>query len=129
MMNKIIKTLFCLIVVFALPVRVVRANDLDTLADKLAKSKNVPIETARADIERIFDLLSEQLKEGKQIQVRNFGTFYVQKREPREGRNPRTGAKIQIPARSYPKFRSSDNLKELVSVSAAEIASGKLQSE
>ena len=51
---------------------------------------------------------------GIQFTISNFGTFHVMERKAREGRNPRTGKKLEIPAKKVPKFRAGKNLREAV---------------
>lgn len=82
-----------------------------SLNEVVAREANIPEEQASAEVERVFDGISAALREGQEVRVRSFGTFYVQSREARKGRNPRTGEEIEIPAKKYPRFRSSDVLK------------------
>ena len=65
-------------------------------------------------IEHVFSSIKSALEKGEDVQIRNFGTFYLQNRKARKGINPKTREEIEIPARSYPKFRASENLKKLV---------------
>lgn len=92
------------------------ASDLDSLASKLARDMSISQDQAKNQIETMFRLLGEELESGNEIQVKNFGTFYVKKRAPRTGRNPRTGESLQIPEKSYPRFRASNNLKETLNL-------------
>lgn len=63
------------------------------------------------EIKRVFAHIQAELEAGREVQIRSFGTFYAKQREARVGRNPKTGEDIQIPARRYPRFRSSEALK------------------
>ena len=58
--------------------------------------------------------ISAALKKGDLVTLIGFGTFYVGKREARNGRNPRTGATIKIKAANSPKFRAGKSLKDAV---------------
>lgn len=60
------------------------------------------------------DIVAEELKKGNKIQLVGFGTFEVVKRAAREGRNPKTGAPMQIPASTAPKFKAGKALKDSV---------------
>ena len=68
------------------------------------------------DVERIvapvFDEISKALASGHRVELRGFGAFSVKKREPRTGRNPRTGAEIKIKKAKVPKFRPGKALKD-----------------
>lgn len=88
------------------------ADGFDKLVDEYQQQKRIPREQAEADILSVFNLISTELTHGTDIQVRNFGTFYVKKRDTRQARNPKTGEKIQVPARYYPRFRYSDKIKD-----------------
>lgn len=65
-------------------------------------------------VEAVFDTIVETMKRGEDVAVSGFGVFRVQKRAAREGRNPKTGEKIHIPASIKPKFRAAKALKEAV---------------
>ena len=60
----------------------------------------------------LFAIISNALKRGDDISILGFGTFKKVKRAARKGRNPRTGAEIQIPASTTVKFSPSKTLKE-----------------
>lgn len=81
------------------------------LAARLAEKQSISQDDAKQQVAAVFTSLAEELSAGKDITVRRFGKFYVQHRDARKGRNPKTGAEIQIPAKRYPKFSSSDVLK------------------
>jgi DNA-binding protein HU-beta len=66
---------------------------------------------ARAQFGAAMAAVKNELKSGREVTVQNFGRFYVQDREPREARNPRTGEKLQVEAKRYPRFVSSDTFK------------------
>ena len=65
-------------------------------------------------VNTIFDSMTEALKEGERIEIRGFGSFQVKLREAREGRNPKTGEEVQIPAKRTPFFKVGKELKEMV---------------
>ena len=65
-------------------------------------------------VEAVFDTIIKTLGRGEEVAVSGFGTFRVAKRAAREGRNPKTGEKIQIAASVKPKFRAGKALKEAV---------------
>ncbi|RJP45640.1 HU family DNA-binding protein [Candidatus Parcubacteria bacterium] len=65
-------------------------------------------------VEALFDTIVKTMARGEDVAITGFGTFRVVKRAAREGRNPKTGEKIQIKASTKPKFRAGKLLKEAV---------------
>ena len=69
---------------------------------------------AERSVDAVFDTIVKTMGRGEEVAIAGFGTFRVQKRAAREGRNPKTGEKIQIKASVKPKFRAGKLLKEAV---------------
>lgn len=65
-------------------------------------------------VDAVFDLITDCLKKGDEVRLVGFGTFSVSQRKATQGRNPRTGETIQIPASKQPKFKAGKGLKEAV---------------
>ena len=65
-------------------------------------------------VDSMLDSITGALKSGGEVRLVGFGTFSVAQRRASEGRNPRTGEKIQIPASKQPKFKAGKALKEAV---------------
>lgn len=83
-------------------------NDLVALvADAAGLSK---IDATKA-VDAVFDGIIQSLKKGEEVRLVGFGTFDVSDRAASEGRNPRTGEKINIPASKQPKFKAGKTLK------------------
>jgi len=76
----------------------------------------------------ILDSMTEALKQGERIEIRGFGSFQVKVREAREGRNPKTGEEVRIPAKRTPFFKVGKELKEKVD-EARSLASQKAVAE
>ncbi len=72
-----------------------------------------------AVIDAALATIQQALKHGDEVRLVGFGNFYVAKREAAKGRNPRTGAEIQIKASKSPKFRAGKLLKDEVNSPAA----------
>ena len=70
-------------------------------------------DTTRA-VDAVFDTITAQLSSGEEVRLVGFGTFSVSHRKATEGRNPRTGEKIHIPASKQPKFKAGKALKDAV---------------
>ena len=64
--------------------------------------------------EAIFDSVVKALRGGDKIEIRGFGSFRTRQRQPRVGRNPKTGARVDVPAKRIPYFKPSKELKDLV---------------
>ncbi len=69
---------------------------------------------AEKAVDTVLDTITSCLKKNDEVRLVGFGTFLVSKRAASEGRNPRTGEKINIPASKLPKFRAGKALKEAV---------------
>ncbi len=65
-------------------------------------------------VDGVFQSITDALKKGDEVRLVGFGTFNVAERAQSEGRNPRTGEKIDIPASKLPKFRAGKGLKDAV---------------
>ncbi len=84
------------------------------LTAQVAKKANLTAKAARDAVAAVFGTISDALKRGEKVVVTGFGTFLVRKRAARKGRNPQTGAEIQIPATKTPGFTAGKSLKKLV---------------
>ncbi len=69
---------------------------------------------AEAAVDAVFDSIAKAMSRGEEVAVPGFGTFKVSKRAARQGINPRTGQKIQIGAKTVPKFSAGKGLKDAV---------------
>ena len=65
-------------------------------------------------VETIFDSVVRSLRVGDKIEIRGFGSFRTGQRKPRVGRNPKTGERVEVPAKKIPFFKPSQELKDLV---------------
>jgi len=87
----------------------VNKNDLVAhVADAAGLSKT----DATKAVDAVFEGIADSLKKGDEVRLVGFGTFAVAERAASEGRNPRTGEKISIPASKQPKFKPGKNLKD-----------------
>lgn len=80
------------------------------VADKTGTAKS---DAAKA-VDAVFDAITESLQSGEDVKIIGFGNFSVSQRAASEGRNPRTGETIQIPASKAPKFKAGKGLKDAV---------------
>jgi DNA-binding protein HU-beta len=70
-------------------------------------------------VELFLDSIKNSLKEGDKVSLVGFGTFYLKTKDERNGRNPRTGEKIRIPAKSVVAFKPGKEFRQLVNDTAA----------
>lgn len=69
---------------------------------------------AEAAVRTILDAISQNLAEGERIEIRGFGSFGLNYRPPRLGRNPKSGDKVQVPEKYVPHFKAGKELRERV---------------
>jgi len=82
---------------------------INAVAEVLATKKE-----AQEAVDCVFNTIKETLKKNEAVQIVGFGSFKVNKREARKGRNPQTGQEIQIAARMVPKFVPGKALKDAI---------------
>src|SRR6202046_3475818 len=70
-------------------------------------------------VDVLFDSVIGALKSGDKIEIRGFGSFRTRQRNSRIGRNPKTGAKVDVPAKKVPCFKPSKELRDLINPKAA----------
>ncbi|MCX8058821.1 MAG: HU family DNA-binding protein [Spirochaetes bacterium] len=89
-------------------------NKADLIA-AIKKKADAPSKKIVEDVINAFiDVVKGELKKKGTVQLVGFGTFKVVERKAREGRNPKTGQKIKIPATKVPKFVPGKDLREIV---------------
>jgi len=81
---------------------------------QIAKDAKTTKVSARAAMDSMLDSITKALKKGGRVSLVGFGTFSVSKRGARKGRNPRTGAEIQIAARKVARFKAGKGLADAV---------------
>jgi integration host factor subunit beta len=67
-------------------------------------------------VKMILDAMSEALEQGDRIEIRGFGSFSLNYRPPRTGRNPKTGEQVQVPEKYVPHFKAGKELRERVDI-------------
>ena len=84
------------------------------LVKVIADAAGVTNAAANDTLNAVLDSVRKTLKKGDKVTLIGFGTFSTSKREKREGRNPATGAKIKIPAKTIVRFKAGKELSEAV---------------
>ena len=88
------------------------------LVDQVAATVQLPKNKTDAVITRFLQGIMDALHAGDHVELRGFGSFRLRHRKPREGRNPRTGNPVQIPAKAIPTFAAGKAFQETCAVSS-----------
>jgi DNA-binding protein HU-beta len=84
------------------------------LIDQVAAESGLTKKDSGKAIDAVFDTITQALSEGEKVQLVGFGSFEARQREARKGRNPQTGAEIEIAAQTLPVFTAGKALKDAV---------------
>ena len=82
------------------------------LIEEVLRITELPRKESETIVETIFDSIIGSLQKGQKIEIRGFGSFRTRERRGRVGRNPKTGAKVEVPAKKIPFFKPSKELKD-----------------
>ena len=89
------------------------------LMEKLsAKQPTLPAKEIENMVKDILEFISQSLENGNRVEIRGFGSFSLHHRQPRLGRNPKTGDSVNLSAKSVPYFKAGKELKARVDVQA-----------
>jgi integration host factor subunit beta len=89
------------------------------LVDKVTALGDLTRRDGEIIVDLLFDSVIGALKTGDKIEIRGFGSFRTRQRNSRIGRNPKTGAKVEVPAKKVPFFKPSKELRDLINPKAA----------
>jgi integration host factor subunit beta len=85
------------------------------LIDRLAAQfPQLVAKDAELAVKMVLDAMAESLAKGERIEIRGFGSFGLNYRPPRTGRNPKSGEKVQVPEKYVPHFKAGKELRERV---------------
>jgi integration host factor subunit beta len=84
------------------------------LTEEVYQAIGMPRKESDVVICAIFDSIVRALRSGDKVEIRGFGSFHARQRRARIGRNPKTGARVQVPTKKIPFFKPSKELRELV---------------
>jgi integration host factor subunit beta len=91
-----------------------RAMTKADLVEKVTRLGDLTRRDGEIIVETIFDSVIRALQGGDKIEIRGFGSFRIRQRNPRIGRNPKTGERVEVPAKRVPYFKPSKELRDLV---------------
>jgi len=89
------------------------------LVDRLAETENISKTVAKRIVNTIFDTITEALVQGGRVELREFGILSVRSRKARVGRNPKTGASVQVSNKRVPFFKAGKAVKEALNKSSS----------
>ena len=84
------------------------------LVEKVTRLGDLTRRDGEVIVETVFDSVISALQSGDKIEIRGFGSFRIRQRNPRIGRNPKTGERVEVPAKRVPYFKPSKELRDLV---------------
>ena len=84
------------------------------LIEEVSKVVEMTRKDSETIVETIFDSIVNSLHKGEKIEIRGFGSFRTRQRQPRVGRNPKTGSRVEVPSKRIPYFKPSKELRDLV---------------
>ena len=84
------------------------------LVEQVARNTQVTKKHAERIVNTVFESIVDSLRDGEKIELRGFGSFRIRERGSRIGRNPKTGARVNVPSKKIPYFKPGKQLKELL---------------
>jgi integration host factor subunit beta len=84
------------------------------LVERVAKEAQLSKTEAEVVVKTVLDAVVEALQEGEKVELRGFGSFRLRQRRPRQGRNPKTGTRVEVPGKAVPYFKPGKELRELL---------------
>ncbi len=89
-------------------------NKSDLIESLTQRLSNLPAKDIEIIVNTIFDSMTTAMSQGNRIEIRGFGSFEVRTRQPRVGRNPKTGDSVDVGLRKVPFFKVGKELRERV---------------
>jgi integration host factor subunit beta len=89
------------------------------LVEEVSRVSDLTKKHSEVIVDTVFRSIVEALHRGEKIELRGFGSFRLRQREPRKGRNPKTGDQVDVPPKKVPYFKPGKELKDLINRSTA----------
>ncbi len=84
------------------------------LVEEVSRAADLTKKHAAVIVDTVFRSIVTALHRGEKIELRGFGSFRLRQREPRKGRNPKTGDRVDVPPKRIPYFKPGKELRELI---------------
>ena len=88
------------------------------LVEEVSRVSDLTKKHSEVIVDTVFQSIVDALHRGEKIELRGFGSFRLRRREPRKGRNPKTGDKVDVPPKQVPYFKPGKELKDLINKAA-----------
>src|SRR5882762_5670815 len=88
------------------------------LVEEVARISELTKKHSEIIVNTVFDSIIDALRKDEKVELRGFGSFRIRQRSSRQDRNPKTGDKVDVPAKRIPYFKPGKELKELITTSA-----------
>jgi integration host factor subunit beta len=92
------------------------------LVDDVSQAAELSRKDSETVVDIVFDSIVKSLHAGDKIEIRGFGSFRTRQRKARVGRNPKTGARVDVPPKTVPYFKPSKELKDIVNAAGGQAA-------
>ena len=93
-----------------------RSELIEALA---ARFPQLTTQDAEVAVKELIEAISQALETGQRVEIRGFGSFSLNYRAPRTGRNPKTGEKVAVPGKYAPHFKPGKELRDRVDAAVA----------
>ncbi len=84
------------------------------LVEEVANESELTKKDAEVIVQTVLDSITNSLQHGEKVELRGFGSFRIRHRSSRQGRNPKTGTGVSVPAKKVPYFKPGKEIKDLV---------------
>lgn len=91
------------------------------LVEEVSRVSDLTKKHSEVIVDTVFKSIIDALNRGEKIELRGFGSFRLRQREPRKGRNPKTGDKVDVPPKKVPYFKPGKELKDLINRAAEQL--------
>ena len=88
------------------------------LIEEVSGALDLTTKECEAIVQSVLDSMVKALHRGEKIEIRGFGSFHTRQRGPRTGRNPKTGQRVAVPAKTIPYFKPSKEVRALINNTA-----------
>ncbi len=86
------------------------------LVEEVSRVSDLTKKHSEVIVDTVFQSIISALQRGEKIELRGFGSFRLRQREPRKGRNPKTGDRVDVPPKRVPYFKPGKELKDLINL-------------
>lgn len=92
------------------------------LVDEVSRASDLTKKHSEVIVDTVFETIKQALHRGEKIELRGFGSFRLRRRDPRRGRNPKTGDRVEVPPKRVPYFKPGKELKDLINRAGGAVA-------